>query len=152
MDLLGEMREKRERTRALLGQALALEDSPTRDGLVERLEDALVRVDREVRDIERSIVRIEAPELSWRMRRVERELQTCQLAVQVGVRRSRHRCGPRPRGRRATCRARSPGRLADDDPLDPPARVLYQHAATSGHPQVAAWLESWGDAVIAGTA
>ena len=58
-----------------------------------------------------------------------------------------------PRARRFVrrARARAPGRKArsSDEPLDPPARVLYAHAAAfHGDPRVARWLESWADELL----
>ena len=41
----------------------------------------------------------------------------------------------------------------DPAPLDPPARVLYAHAAAfRGDTRVAAWLESWADEALKGRA
>lgn len=57
-----------------------------------------------------------------------------------------------PRARRFVrrARARAPGRKArgSDEPLDPPARVLYAHAARVADSRVASWLESWADEAL----
>ena len=43
-----------------------------------------------------------------------------------------------------------PGRSqsSDDDPLDPPARVLYEHTARVADRRVARWLEEWADEAV----
>jgi hypothetical protein len=61
---------------------------------------------------------------------------------------------PRSRRLRTTRTSHGPpGRSTDDDPLDPPPRVLYEHAAAfAGDRRVARWLEAWGDESLEGAA
>lgn len=131
-----------------------LDDPACSDETAEKLRALLEKIDGNIRDIEDHITREKrrlllrhAPDLHFHARRLDQEIGALHLQVCASASRQRGRSAHRPRRIRVGRSSRgSPARSTDDDPLDPPARVLYAHAAAfHGDPRVSRWLEAWAD-------